>query len=45
VTTAIVIASIVSLAGVLTWIGLLIWAARDDGRIQRQHEREARRRS
>ena len=44
-TIAIAIASIVSLAGVVIWIGLLLWAARDDGRIQRQHEREARRRS
>ena len=33
----------VSGLGVAGWIGLLIWAARGDGRVQAEHEREAER--
>lgn len=38
-----VFSAIVSLIGVTIWIGLLIWAAKGDGKVQEEHEREARR--
>jgi hypothetical protein len=39
-TVVILVASIVSLLGVLVWLGLLIWAAKADGRVQREHDRD-----
>jgi hypothetical protein len=36
-----VFAGIVSLIGAAVWIGLLIWAAKGDGEVQEQHERDA----
>jgi hypothetical protein len=35
----IVVASVVSLLGVAVWIGMLIWAAKRDGRVQQEHDR------
>ena len=37
-----VFAAVVSLIGAAVWIGLLIWAAKGDGEVQEQHERDAR---
>lgn len=34
----ILVASVVSLLGVVVWLGMLIWAARRDGRVQREHD-------
>jgi len=34
-------AGVVSLIGAAVWIGLLIWAARGDGKTQKEHERDA----
>jgi hypothetical protein len=39
VTIVVLFAAIVSLLGVGVWLGLLIWAAKRDGRTQREHER------
>ena len=37
-----VFAAVVSLVGAAVWIGLLIWAAKGDGEVQKEHERDAR---
>jgi hypothetical protein len=42
-TVVVVFAAIVSLLGVVVWLGLLIWAAKRDGRVQREHDRDAQR--
>ena len=34
-----VVSAVVSLMGVLVWIGLLLWAAREDGRDQEERDR------
>lgn len=34
-----VVSAVVGLATVLVWIGLLLWAAREDGRDQRRRDR------
>ena len=34
VTTVVLFGGVVSLVGVTVWIGLLIWAAKGDGRVQ-----------
>jgi hypothetical protein len=34
-----IVSSVLSLAGVLVYIGLLLWAAREDGRDQRRRDR------
>lgn len=34
-----IVSAILSLAGVLVYIGLLLWAAREDGRDQRRRDR------
>lgn len=34
-----VVSAVVSLMGVVVWIGLLLWAAREDGRDQRERDR------
>jgi hypothetical protein len=39
VTVVILVASVVSVVGVAVWIGLLIWAAKGDGRVQAEHDR------
>lgn len=36
---ALIVAVFVSLASVLVYIGLLLWAAREDGRDQRRRDR------
>lgn len=33
-----IVSAFVGLAGVLVWIGLLLWAAREDGRDQQRRE-------
>ena len=33
-----VVSAVLSLMGVVVWIGLLLWAAREDGRDQRRRE-------
>jgi hypothetical protein len=33
-----IVSAFVGLAGVLVWIGLLVWAAREDGRDQRRRD-------
>ena len=33
-----VVSAFLSLMGVVVWIGLLVWAAREDGRDQRRRE-------
>jgi hypothetical protein len=33
-----IVSAVVGLAGVLVWIGLLLWAAREDGRDQQRRE-------
>lgn len=38
-----VFAGVVSLIGAAVWIGLLIWAAKGDGREQQQHEEDMKR--
>ena len=43
VTTVVLFGGVVSLIGVTIWLGLLIWAAKGDGRVQREHEEDARR--
>jgi hypothetical protein len=35
----VIVSSVLSLAGVLVYIGLLLWAAREDGRDQRRRDR------
>ncbi|MFN0156150.1 MAG: hypothetical protein ACKVUT_17390 [Gaiella sp.] len=35
------VAAAVSLAGIALWLGLLLWAAREDGRSQREYDRQA----
>jgi hypothetical protein len=42
VTVVVLVAGILGLLGVAVWLGLLIWAAKSDGRIQREHDRERR---
>lgn len=37
-----IVAAVVSLLSVAGWLVLLIWAAKGDGRIQREHERNNR---
>jgi hypothetical protein len=39
---AVVLAAL-SGGGILVWLGLLLWAAREDGRRQREAERESAR--
>jgi hypothetical protein len=34
-----ILSAILSLAGVVVYIGLLLWAAREDGRDQKQRDR------
>ena len=34
-----VVSAVLSLMGVVVWIGLLLWAAREDGRDQRERDR------
>ena len=34
-----IVSAVVSLMGVVVWIGLLLWAAREDGRDQRERDR------
>ena len=34
-----VISAVLSLMGVVVWIGLLLWAAREDGRDQAERDR------
>jgi len=34
-----VVSALVSLMGVVVWIGLLLWAAREDGRDQQERDR------
>lgn len=41
VTVVVLLGAVVSLLGVTAWIGLLIWAAKGDGRVQREHDRNA----
>jgi hypothetical protein len=36
---AYLVAGIVSVLGILVWIGLLLWAAREDGRDQARRDR------
>jgi hypothetical protein len=43
VTVVVVFGAVVGLFGVLVWFGLLIWAARGDGRTQRKHDQDAKR--
>ena len=38
-----IVAAVISLLSVLAWIGLLIWGAIGDGRVQKEHERRERR--
>ena len=33
-----VVSAVLSLMGVVVWIGLLLWAAREDGRDQRERD-------
>ncbi len=33
-----VVSAVLSLLGVVVWIGLLLWAAREDGRDQRERD-------
>jgi hypothetical protein len=40
-TSVVLFAGIVGLIGVTVWIGLLIWAAKGDGRVQQEHDRDA----
>ena len=35
-------AAVFSLVTVLVWIGLLVWGAVEDGRVQRRHDRDRR---
>lgn len=37
---ALIVSVFLSLAGVLVFIGLLLWAAREDGREQRRRDRQ-----
>jgi hypothetical protein len=37
-----VVSALVSLLGVVVWIGLLLWAAREDGRDQAERDRRRR---
>lgn len=41
VSALVLIGGILSLIGMAVWIGLLVWAARVDGRVQREHETDA----
>jgi hypothetical protein len=41
-TVVVLFGAVVSLLGVLVWLGLLIWAARGDGRTQREHDQDAK---
>ena len=43
VTVVVLFGGVVSLLGVAVWLGLLIWAAKGDGRVQREHDRDAQR--
>lgn len=36
-----IFAGVVSLVGAAVWIGLLIWAAKGDGEVQKEHDRDA----
>jgi hypothetical protein len=36
-----IVSAIVSLMGVVVWIGLLLWAAREDGRDQQRRDRQS----
>jgi hypothetical protein len=35
-----IVSAIASLMGVVVWIGLLLWAAREDGRDQQRRDRQ-----
>jgi hypothetical protein len=37
----VLIGGILSLVGMAVWIGLLVWAARADGRVQAEHDAAA----
>jgi hypothetical protein len=39
VRAVLVVSGVVSLLGVVVWIGLLLWAAREDGRDQQERDR------
>ena len=39
-----VVSAVIGLSTVLVWIGLLLWAAREDGRDQRRRDRRTTRR-
>ena len=41
VTVVVLFSAVVCLLGVAVWLGLLIWAAKCDGRVQREHDRGA----
>jgi hypothetical protein len=41
VRTALIVSVFVSLGSVLVYLGLLLWAAREDGRDQRRRDRRA----
>ena len=41
VTVVLLFGAVVGLLGAAVWLGLLIWAAKDDGRVQREHDRDA----
>lgn len=41
VTAVVLFGAVVSLLGVAVWLGLLIWAAKGDGRVQWEHDRDA----
>lgn len=45
VRTALIVSVFVSLGSVLVYLGLLLWAAREDGRDQRRRDRRAGRSS
>jgi hypothetical protein len=42
VTVVVLFGAIIGLLGVVVWLGLLIWAAKGDGRTQREHDQDAK---
>jgi hypothetical protein len=41
-TVVVAFAAIVSVLAMAVWIGFMIWAAKQDGRTQREHEQDTR---